>query len=646
MSNRLMNNHIEHAISYRKLDVVKKLLKKNNTLVDYIVSESILDYFYLQEFKNLDKLFSLLPKWKIDQLMSSSFVCYLFEVTELRKVKELYEFIKKNDFNMCFPKPITFKGLTIMSFLDVFITVNCVGSVCSKFHTQVFDYLYKKTKGCYESEYFLNGVLFNIGIAKQQPLNIPFIRHIITKDMLKNKDNGFTHPLYSAIRLNHLEFLKMLVEKGADINLVNQSNSALNYALNIGAMEEIVMYLMEKGVDTQRTGLYFELPFQSMYISETYKKYSLELKKMLLSYVRDMNHQDTYGRTPAHYIMLYEDWRLFSDLLRNKQIDVDIVDKNNERVRSLLKDEERDDFIQQVGKHRTREEDVNISIPEAKFAKVNLSNATLVDLMFYIMFVLQKYPEITFPFLPSDKEPNLPKDIMGNRDMFIATKSPIATAYILKHIDGTVYVHPMLKQALLSLKTKYAFIYLDIISETTAHANCLIVDNVTKNIYHFEPNGRYAANGKNLNTFYDYLRKYFKSVNPEYTYNTPHDFLPNISFQQLADEGSFEFLKINDLVGYCLSWCFWFTELFLNNKNTDVKVLVEKAIKKMIRKEYFMKDFIRNYANNMFEKKIKFLVDIGLPENMVYNKVFPLHIDMFIVNKISEEIVKMLHKDK
>ena len=643
-----MNYDIEQAISYRKIKRVRKLLKSDKTLLQYIVPASLYDYLYLREFKNLDKLFKILPKWKIEQLMAAPSVCYLFDVTSPDKVKELYAFIRKYDFNMCMGNPISYNGLTIMSFLDVFMTVNCVGSVCSKFHKDVFDFIYRRARGCYERDYFLNSVLFNIAVKKQEPLNIPFMRHIITKDMLKDKDNGLIHPLYTAIRLNQFEFLKLLVEKGVDINTVNHSNSALNYALDMGALEEIVRYLIDKGIDTQRTGNNFELPFQAMYINGEFGKYSVELKKLLLSFVRDMNHQDTYGRTPAHYVLMYENWRSFGDILKNKAIDVNIVDKTNTSVMMLLKEDERNDFLQIVGRHRAKEtpDDVNIAIPETEFAKFNLSNATLVDLMFYTLLILQKYPEVSIPYYKSDIEVSFPENIMNNRDMYIVKKSSISVAYILRHVDGKVYVHPMLKEALLNLETRYGLLYVDILTETSAHANCIIIDNVTKNIYHFEPNGRFASNGYNLKALYDYLGKYFRGINPKYKYNTPYDFLPQISFQQLADEDNIRFTKINDLLGYCLAWCFWFTELFLNNKHDNVKLLVEKAIKKMIGNKYYIKDFIRNYANRMFEKKVKFLLDLGFQENMVYNKMYPESIEMVVVNAMSKGIEKLLHKEK
>jgi ankyrin repeat protein len=633
-----MNHEIDRAISYRKLDRVKQLLKKDKGLLERITRNSIYDYLYLREYKNLARFLDMLPRWKTEQLMSSIFVFYLFDVNTHAQVKELYAFVKRYKFNMCLS--FSFKGIPCLSMLDIFMMANCVAGECSVLHKKVFDLIYSQVKKCYERDYFLNRVLDAVNMIGK-PLNILFLRAVIDRDMVEDKNIDILHPLFLAVRYNNLDFIKLLMEKKVDINM---SNNIIKFALAEGTLEIVIWYLIDKGARIDTTADYYELPFQTMYMRNTFSKYSLKLKRKLLEGVKDLNHQDMYGETCVHYIVMHENWRDFKDILTLRHFDVNLKDKLGESVLQLLKEEDRGAFLQVIRQVKTSEPE-EVVLPDAKNAPVNLSNSTMIDIMVYIMQLLQKYPEISIPFEPYEGQLNFSATKLSERDQYIATQTAISVAFINKNTDDSVYIHPALKGALQKQNTKYTFLYVSLMYDTGLHANCIVIDNSAKRIYHFEPNGRYATEGRNLTRLYKMLDQYFKKALPAYTYHKPDDFLPVFGFQRLSNEDNIDFIKINDLSGYCLAWCFWFTELFLKNKNTNVKQLVEKAIKKMVRNEYYIKDFIRNYANNMFRNKIDFLVKEGIGEHLLYNSNMPAVIEHHIINAISAAIKQTLHKE-
>ena len=631
---------LEVAISYRKFNNIKNIIQKNKDLVYYLTDDHLFDYFYLKEFDKLTKLLNLLPNNAVQNLLYSNHIIHLFTVTKPNDVQLLYKFIQQFDFNMC--RNLNYGDYKYFSLLDVFVQNNCLGDTCSQIHKKVFDILYKKTKNCYQGDYFLNILIHNLILVKKKEINIEFLRTIINKDMLKYKEINVEHPLYLVVKLNHLPLLKLLLDQGVDINLSTlTSNCILNYSLYFGVSEDIVKYILEKNVATNKLDAMYDLPFQSMFIDFQHNKYSIEFRKKLLLKT-DINHQDILGNTSLHYICMDDDWHKYSDILRSMKLNIHLKNKEGISVYDLMKEDK--DFIALVNNNiinKIQEED-NIKLPEAKYAPYNLSNALLFDIMLYPYFLLKKYNNVSIPYDDNVITPTFDTTKYSIPENVLFACSKLALN-IYRDVDQTVHVNPKLGQCIIDNKRDYLFIFIFINTMTSGHANCLIIDKPLKQIVHFEPNGaNYAIDGTNMKPMYESIKKYFRKLLPEYKYIYPYDYLPQFGFQRLAMEGTLSTKRINDLGGYCLAWCFWFTELYLNNNHKNLKNLVDKTIKKMVGREYHFKEFIRNYANQMFNEKIGLFKDLQINERFLYTAWFPNSMLEYICKEVNDRTKKLI----
>ena len=157
-------------------------------------------------------------------------------------------------------------------------------------------------------------------------------------------------------------------------------------------------------------------------------------------------------------------------------------------------------------------------------------------------------------------------------------------------------------------------------------------------IERFEPYGNDMITGKEID---DILEE-------ELTWNTgmkyvqPKDYLPIAGFQAISDELSNDNLKRGDYGGFCLAWCLWYLEARLQNQSVDPKTLVEKLIKKLTKSDNKFSEHIRNYANRIHEKQVKYMMEIGIDKKMISNENMDNEsnnkIVNFIINKFSTSI--------
>lgn len=607
--------NLEKAISYRKVATIKSILKKNKDLAYHIIGDHLYEYFYHREYKKLSQVLDLLPYEVQSNVLSSNHIILLFMAVDTNDVKLLYEFIKKYDFEYC--KNFTYADYKIYSVLDVYALNNCMDEGCSPLHKKVFDFLYKVSQHCYREEYFLNVLFYNLLLIKKKELNMEFLENIITKDMIKDLDINVFHPLYNAVRLNHLPLIDLLIKKGCDVNMESGlSNSILNYALMSSASEEIIRYLLEKGVDTSKTDTMYELPFQSMFMDYQHKKYSYPLQNMLLDKA-EINHQDILGNTPLHYIVMDDDWRNYKEVLSKKQMNIYLKNKDGKSVYDYLKEDE--EFMR-LNIIKTKEGE-DIRFPVNDYALYNLSNSGLFDIVNLLYLLIKRNPKIGIPYVDEVLEPII--DSLNATETIISNNSYLPLQ-IFRNIQGVVKISPSMKKAIEASKRDYIFVLVYIDTTTVGHANCVIIDKPLKRIVHFEPNGgKYSTDNKNMVHMYKQIDKYFKKTLPGYTYVYPSEYLPRVGFQVLSQEHLNFDKRINDLGGYCLSWCLWFCELYVNNNHKNLYDLVHKTIKKMTQQEYRFKEFIRNYANHMFNLRVKLFKELGMNDRVIYSQWFP-----------------------
>ena len=173
------------------------------------------------------------------------------------------------------------------------------------------------------------------------------------------------------------------------------------------------------------------------------------------------------------------------------------------------------------------------------------------------------------------------------------------------------------------LGKKIIIIRIKIITKESLHANILIVDIFNKRIIRYEPQGGIIVD----NILLDHqIASLFKSSQffSEYKYYRPSDYMPINGFQSISHETNKYKTKRGDINGFCVAWCIWFIELYIQNLNSNImsdkefKTFISKVIKKLINGNYWISDYIRNYGNYIHKKLIEYLVNNGFKYSTLF----------------------------
>ena len=168
---------------------------------------------------------------------------------------------------------------------------------------------------------------------------------------------------------------------------------------------------------------------------------------------------------------------------------------------------------------------------------------------------------------------------------------------------------------------RFIFVYLGIHSmmkcsegmNWKAHANMLMYDQKTNTFYRFEPHGcRFqdtdydAAQLDILLT--DFLKKHFKA-----DYQNPKQCCPQFGIQTIEQMRG---KKLEgDPVGFCVAWTLWITEFRLKHPNMPFKDLQYEAIRRLDEDNRDMTKFIRNFSQELIEKRKQILEQ--LPDKII-----------------------------
>ena len=285
---------------------------------------------------------------------------------------------------------------------------------------------------------------------------------------------------------------------------------------------------------------------------------------------------------------------------------------------------------------------LNIYIEDHQFAHYNLYNARDSDIYFYYQILISKHNHLGVPIsytnIDSSKIINLglitPSNIDDKNDLeylkiLLAKTTEHPTLYPINiyWLNNTNYVIPynIIDSVLNSINSGKKFIIMRInIIGQVLHANILLIDVYNKRIIRFEPQGGIAKD--NINELDDKIYqifnvdKYFKN----YKYYKPSDYEPINGFQSLSQETNTLNVRKGDINGFCVAWCLWFVEFYIQNTNSKLltdsnfKLLVPKIIKRLINSGYMISEYIRNYANYMHQKLVILLTSKSYSYTAIY----------------------------
>ena len=153
------------------------------------------------------------------------------------------------------------------------------------------------------------------------------------------------NPLIQACKTGDLKYVKNLLASGFNINqtLFNAKSSLLHYASIFGHLES-VKYLIKKGANINAKNLQGTTPLHKAVF---YKRN--ETAKYLIDQGAKINDQDSYKQTALHIAVEVEDLAMIKYLL-DQGADLDIKDVQNETPLDLAKYKKNYDIIELITK--------------------------------------------------------------------------------------------------------------------------------------------------------------------------------------------------------------------------------------------------------------------------------------------------------
>lgn len=133
-----------------------------------------------------------------------------------------------------------------------------------------------------------------------------------------SRENGT--PLHYAVTSGNIDIVECLIEKGANVNLQDESSGPLHFAIEEGRLD-IVKYLVEKGADINQLDKNGINPLLSAVISG-----NVDIVRYLVERVANVNLQDRDGMGPLHYAVINDNIDIIKYLVE-KEADVNLQNK-------------------------------------------------------------------------------------------------------------------------------------------------------------------------------------------------------------------------------------------------------------------------------------------------------------------------------
>jgi len=210
----------------------------------------------------------------------------------------------------------------------------------------------------------------------------------ICKNILKNNIDINSRNLVGESSLHiacHLEledFVDLLIDSDIDINFQDYDNefTALSYTIN-RSNKTILRKLIKNGANPNlqdyygnmslhycimdnNIGIFYEL-VESKYIDINYNLYNTESKlpihivlqenpDNIIDYLKillpksNLNFQDVDGNTPLHYIVMYNLWKNYKDILEKKKLDIFVANNGGRSPIDLIDKNDKNEFIKMI----------------------------------------------------------------------------------------------------------------------------------------------------------------------------------------------------------------------------------------------------------------------------------------------------------
>ena len=268
----------------------------------------------------------------------------------------------------------------------------------------------------------------------------------------------------------------------------------------------------------------------------------------------------------------------------------------------------------------------------------NIYSPYIDNLIIYIFYIIKKYKN-RLHYSTKNKKINM---IISNFDSIeakiikyrVMTKESLSKKLncFIEYYNSNTYYCPKLPNTL--PKNKLTFYILSLINSKMNHTNIIIIDNINKVIERFDPEGTSTSDSELDSWIINKFKKY------NYTYYGLCQYSYSTNLYQLI-ELELQDLRPGDPVGYCSAWVLWYLEMRLLNPRVHPEKLYFFSLKKISRLNVTIRDYIRNYANNLV-KEITPLIYKMTGKKLINknyysdddNKLIKKYIDTFVTEKL------------
>jgi len=438
---------------------------------------------------------------------------------------------------------------------------------------------------------------------------------------------------------NNLDMLKILVKYKLNLNLNDKRIDDLLSLSIVRQNIEFIDYLINNKKDFSFTDSYENSYFNLILFNQMELKY----QKFFLDKIDDLNKQNIFGDTTMHVIFKFNVWDKLKDLIVKREVNLDIRNKDGKKPLFYYKGKKniKSEFKNLVKKEKDDLKYIKLSTPiHTPFAGYYWVVLTSV------LYILEKYPQTGFPICKEFKNDLIDKNEVGdNVQKYIYNE---IDEKLLCLISGKIfwentennYISKNLKKSIENVINKdIIFIYLAIYYKSGSHASIIIIDNKNKEIERFETGGKSNYMEAMDNT----LKKYFQKTmidltKKKYTYNTPLEYQNVFDFQAISVE---QLKYINECVGFCVAWIFWYLEHKLLNPEIKSKKLINKLKNKLLEDNKPILDSIRGYANKLDKFMIKKLSSYKVKKEDIYFLNNDYNLTQIVFKNILDDLLKI-----
>ena len=566
------------AAKYNYYDILEYLMTEYNKYISYTnkLNENFLHF--LDPIINEYDDFILKNKNKLKKMFyvySDDNICPLDLLFTRGKFKTIKTMIDEMNFNYN-------NYMKTPNFFNLILNEN----LSSKEIVQIFQSLFKKDKYIFSYvDKEGNNILFPI-VMKDNMKLLKYMNEL-------NKDNDvIMFDYYTPINTYHI--FKVAYNKGILTN---------NFTM--------ARYILDNIIDDHNfneTDNYGNNLTQFVLTSRLKKndgdKY---IENKILSKYSDWNKMNINNETPLDYLI-----KLNSDKY-SKYIKNVTLEKKPKRIPKKWKGVFKGIKIENNNKK-------DIDMINSKYSHGNTFKAHFTDVAIFVKYLQDKYDKLYLPIYSGKYNNNIDEDIILP-DSSLEEYNNYPWLIIWNNKDN-YFIHPKLNELMKKHKKNYDYgaVILSLrLPNDGLHATALLYDFKRNMIERYDPYG----NTKLLDDDLDNILKNKLAKPTRMKYCDTSCYFPVAGFQTLSDENNIFNQKMGDFGGFCLAWTLWYIEHRNMNKDVEPRTLVRKTLNRFMGMKIKPIEYIRNYANYINKYRIKFLKDIGVPENITSNEILP-----------------------